>query len=128
MKSEIVLTLMMNSCNACFSRHPSDEEHGTATSRSWNQAKTELLAIKSQSDEVEGWATFVHLLGHGECTCTHGLAADGHLHEASAGPWQSLLEQLKGVVVVEHLNGAPECCKLLSAVFSFSLNNFSLFA
>ena len=54
-------------------------------------------------------ATFVHLLGHGECTCKHGLAADGHLHEASAGPWQSLLEQLTGVVVVvEHLNDARE--------------------
>ena len=55
-------------------------------------------------------------------------ANEGHLHEARAGPWQSPLEQLEGVVVVEHLNGARECCKLLSAVFSFSSNNFSLFA
>ena len=56
---------------------------------------------EEQMQWSRGRTALVHLFGRGECMCTHGLAVDGHQHEASAGLWRSLLEQLKGGVVVE---------------------------
>jgi len=43
------------------------------------------------------------------------------LHEAGAGTWEGLLEQLKSIIIVEHLDGVCKCKQLLGA----KLANFS---
>merc|ERR1719215_2418768 len=52
--------------------------------------------------------------------------ADFHLDETRAGSRQRFLEQLKGIIIIEHLDGVRQCKQLLLAGLDNNLELASL--